>query len=291
MLKAGIDFGLTHVKAHWISPSGERNFLSTMDGFDRRGLANELRHRYGIDVLCAAGNGPTDGFDWFPQHRAQGNPIHAEISVQAEGAARLLRDQRLPVAPRFMAVSVGTGVSYALRDEDGACAPLLGSPIGAGTVDGLLTSMGIASGPGIDELLDGEAAPPTFDLTLADVVPALKGTPHEAFIASHFAKAASNRPLLDHEIRARFAASAINMLVVDVARTLLLHDRNPDCRMSLDGFVLPVRDVVVVGTMPSRSRYVRRSLESVLRLIGKEPAFPERAEYALAVGAYHAITP
>ncbi|MEK7546320.1 MAG: hypothetical protein AAB554_04565 [Patescibacteria group bacterium] len=291
MLKAGIDFGLTHVKAHWISPSGERNFLSTMDGFDRRGLANELRHRYAIDVICAAGNGPTDGFDWFPQHRPQGNPISAEIRVQAEGAARLLQDQRLPVAPRFMAVSIGTGVSYALRDEDGGCVALLGSAIGAGTVDGLLTSMGIASGPGIDALLESDAAPPTFDLMLGDVVPALKGTPYEAFVASHFAKAASNPPLLDDEWRRRFAASAVNMLVVDVARSLLLHDKNPDCRMTLDGFVLPVRDVVVVGTMPSRSRTVRRALEAALRLIGKEPVFPERAEYALAVGAYHAIEP
>jgi len=279
MRKAGIDFGLTHVKAHWIEPTGQRRYLSTMDGFDRRSLSNELWHRFRIDALSAAGNGPTDGFERFAHHRPEGDPLSLEISTQAAGAARLLEEAGVAVAGKHLIVAVGTGTSYALQDG-GACLPLLGSAVGAGTVDGLLASMGMPSGPGIDEALDAEAAPPHFDLMLAEAVPSLKGTPYEAFVASHFAKAARDAPADQAACDLRFAASAVNLLLVDVARSLLLFGNDPLCSGATD--------VVVLGTMPTRSRVVRRFLEQYLRMIGKNPIFPPHAEYALAVGAYHA---
>ncbi|HTK60072.1 MAG TPA: hypothetical protein VL283_02605 [Candidatus Baltobacteraceae bacterium] len=286
-MKAGIDFGLTHVKAHWISTSGEYNLLSTMDGFDRRGLANELRHRYGITVLCAAGNGPTDGFDWFPQHRLQGDPLTLEIRTQASGAHRLLTThlRGSPIPHRYHLISVGTGVSYVFRNGD-AYAPLLGSAFGAGAVDGLLAAVGIASGPRIDELLVDGPDEASLDLMLAEAVPALKGTFYEAFTAAHFAKAAREPPAGQEAFDKLFASSVVNMLVVDAARSLLLHDRNPACRLVPDA---AVAETVVLGTLPSRSRVVRRRLEKALRMIGKDPIFPPHGEYALAVGAYHAI--
>ena len=286
MKKAGIDFGLTNVKAYWIDDRSGERFLSSAE-VGRKGVAAALAVS-GVTDLCASGNGPAEGFEPFPIHRLQGNPLTLEIGTQSNGAEHLLRAQGVRFARRHMVVSIGTGASYALRDDD-VYVPLLGSAVGAGTVDGLLASAGLPSGPGIDEAF-GDGAFPNFDLMLAEAVPALKGTPYEAFVASHFAKAARNPPADQDECDRRFAASAINPMVVDVARSLLLHDKNPDVGGTPEhpaGYT----DVVVLGTMPARSRVVRRSLETCLRLIGKNPIFPERGEYALAVGAYLDIDP
>lgn len=286
--KAGIDFGLTHVKAHWISESGGAVLVSTMDGYDRRAFAVALKDVFGIVELAAAGNGPTDGFEAFVHRRLQGDPMTLEIRTQADGARHLLDAAGVAPPDRHYVVSVGTGVSYALRLADGAVAPLLGSAFGAGAVDGLLAAAGIASGPRIDALLDAEPDDASFDLPLGEAIPALRGTPLEAYVAAHFLKAARHPPGDQETFDRLYASSVVNALVVDVARSLLLHDLNPRCRLVPDA---AVADVIVLGTLPARSRVVRRRLDAALRMIGKRPIFPPSAEFALAVGAYRASAP
>jgi hypothetical protein len=285
---AGIDFGLTHVKAHLVTASGDSVLISTMDGRDRRALAAALKDAFGVAELSAAGNGPTDGFEEFVHRRLRGDPLTIEIRTQADGARFLMEAAGLAPPDRHHVVSVGTGVSYALRGADGAVSPLLGSAFGAGAVDGLLAAAGIASGPRIDVLLADTDDGASFDLQLGEAVPALNGTPYGAYVAAHFLKAARN-PTADQETFDRlFVSSAVNALVIDVARSLLLHDLNPRCRLVPDA---PVDDVIILGTLPSRSRVVRRRLDAALRMIGKRPIFPPDAEYALAVGAYRASSP
>lgn len=284
MRKAGIDFGLTNVKAHWRNAKDEEMFLSTAE-VSRASLASALAHS-GITDLCAAGNGPTDGFEGFRRHRPPGDPLTAEIRTQAEGARRLLESSGSPPPDRHHVVSIGTGTSYALRMAAGTLVPLLGSAVGAGMVDGLMAARAYDA-PRIDALLASEPDGASFDLMLAEAVPSLRGTPFEAYTAAHFAKAARSADALDQETADRlYASSAVNVLVVDVARSLLLHDRNPACRLVPDA---AVADVIVLGMLPARSCVVRRRLDTALRMIGKNPIFPERAEYALAIGAYHAI--
>lgn len=284
MRKAGIDFGLTNVKAHWINDKGEEMFLSTAE-VSRASLASALAHS-GITDMCAAGNGPRNGFEIFRQHQPPGDPLTAEIRTQAEGARRLLETAGRAVPDRHHVVSVGTGVSYALRMASDRLVPLLGSAFGAGTADGLLAAAGIASGQRIDALLASEPDGASFDLMLAEAIPSLRGTPFEAYTAAHFAKAARAGEIDQAAFDRLYASSVVNALVVDVARSLLLHDRNPACRLVPDS---AVADVLVLGMLPARSRVVRRRLEAALRMIGKNPIFPDRAEYALSVGAYHAI--
>lgn len=284
MRKAGIDFGLTNVKAHWRNADGEDMFLSTAE-VSRASLVSVLALS-GVTDLCAAGNGLREGFEAFRQRQPPGDPLTAEIRTQAEGARRLLEAAGRPVPDRHHVVSVGTGVSYALRMAADRLVPLLGSAFGAGMVDGLLAAVGIASGPRIDALLADAPDSVSFDLMLSEAVPASRGTPFEAYTAAHFAKAVHARDTDRTAFDRLYASSAVNALVVDIARSLLLHDRNPACRLVPDS---AVADVLVLGMLPARSRVVRRRIDAALRMIGKVPIFPDRAEYALAVGAYHAI--
>ena len=296
MKKAGIDFGLTHVKAFWINSKKdekeEEMFLSTAD-VSRNSLASVLAHS-GVTDLCVNGNGQTHGFEDFRHHRLEKprlSLLEAEIHIQAAGARRLLQQQLL-FPEMYYLISIGTGTSYTLCNQR-LYASLLGSAIGAGTVDGLLALAGVASGPHIDALLGDKLVKgdfSSFDLMLVEAIPSLKGTLHEQHAASHLAKVPQELSRLGvKNIAERVCMSAVNMLVTDVACRILLHDKNPQCRYFLDPVWLSITDVVILGTMPHLSKNVRLILEVALRSIGKNPIFPDHGEYALAVGAYHSI--
>ena len=293
MKKAGVDSGLTHVKAFWINDRGEEVFRSTADmGPDE--LALEMQQA-GITDLCVAGNGSQKLFNGFKHHCLEGNPLKLEISTQATGVSRLLsrRSQGLP--EMYYLISIGTGTSYTLCDNrTRRFVSLIGSAIGAGTVDGLMALAEVKSGPLVDTLLSWKLAKgdlSSFDLMLGEAIPSLKGTPLERYAASHLAKVPLHFPgSVPLEITS-LCMSAVNMLVTDVARSILLHDKNPVCRIVLDEVPVPIRDVVILGTMPHRSTAVRLLLDTALRSIHKDPIFPEHGEYALAVGAYHRINP
>ncbi len=295
--KAGIDFGLTNVKAYWVNKKGdgeEEMFLSTAE-VSRSSLASVLAHS-GVTNLCAAGNGLEHGFKNFRQERLAGSLFETEICTQAVGARHLL--ERQPSHPvlgnKYYLVSIGTGTSYTTCDNDSYCTSLLGSAIGAGTVDGILALAGLKSGLYIDRLLGDKLAKGdlnSLDLMLVEAIPEVKGTMLDRYVASHLAKAPHHFQMGVGESAERLCMSAVSMLVTDVVCRLLLHDKNPACRQFLDPVEMPIIDTVILGTMPHRSKAVRMLLEIALRSIGKNPIFPEHGEYALAVGAYHSINP
>jgi hypothetical protein len=276
--KAGVDFGLTNAKAHWINPKGEELFLSTAQ-VSRRSLVSVLQHSGILDV-CAAGVGTMEGFEAFAQHRARGDEMRAEKLHQARGAILLAERDGAKLAVKQMIVSVGTGTSYVYHDAAaGVYRFPLGNANGAGTVDGKLASFGLASGAAIDELFARGFE--SFDLTLGEAVPATRGTPVEHYPAAHFAKAVRDPPKDQETCDLRAAGSAIKELVTAIARDVLIWDMIPDWSGATD--------ILVVGTLPSRSKTVRQLLDFTLRSVGKNPIFPTNAEFALAYGAYHDI--
>lgn len=281
--KAGVDFGSTNVKAHWIKPSGEKMHLSTAD-VSRKSLVQVLQHE-GVTDIVAAGVGSTSGFEAFAHHRALDNPHLAELRLQALGARKLIESMdHVPLADTYMLVSIGTGMSFTLCDGVDRFTPFLGSAIGAKTLDALCGTIGGCKA--IDTRLSSEELrKKSDDLMLVEAVPAVRGTHYEHFVAAHFYKTK-----VPHRKKSSgYFVSAVNMLVTHVAQMLLLHDQNPKCRMQLDGFDLLVQDVVILGMLPARSHVFRSKLEDMLAKTQKRMILPPHAEYALAVGAYHAV--
>lgn len=280
MKKAGVDFGLSNVKIFWVDDRGLDCYLST-PRVSRAGLVSVLCH-LGIKHLCVAGNGPRDGFEGFHQHAWPDDPIRAELRLQANGARHLMLCAARPLETKHIVVGIGTGMSITVVNGEGFDFPV-GSAYGAGSIDGLLALLGLESGAAIDRLLEEKEEIPSFDLSLGEAAPALKGTPYEHWIAASFVNAARG-PREEPALRAvRGAKSIIQHLATDLASRLLLFERIPEFRGA--------REVVIVGMMPHTSRFIRKTLEATLRKIGKTPIFPPRADYALAVGCYHMIQP
>ncbi len=280
MNKASVDFGLTGVKICWIDSRGAEMHLSTHE-VRRESLVSVLQH-LGVKDICVAGNGERHGFEVFRHHAWPGDPIQAERRLQAYGARRLLVCEARPPETKHVVVGVGTGMSITFVNGDGMDFPV-GSPYGAGAIDGLLEMLDIASGEAIDGALEGKDEIPSYDLPLGEAAPSLRDTPYAHWIAASFVKAA--RETNDHPMTklVRSAKSVIQHLATDLASRLLAFEWVPQFQGT--------RDVIVVGTLPHRSRYVRAVLETTLRKIGKHPLFPQHADYALAVGAYHSIDP
>jgi hypothetical protein len=275
---AGVDFGLSSIKIYFKNTSGEEIFLSSNE-VSRKSLVSVLAHS-GVTDIFVAGNGPMDGFERFSTHRLIGDQLAIEKITQARGAILLSeRDGKTRLSGvRRMIVSIGTGTSYIVEDTE--CEQYfipIGNANGAGTIDGKLASFGLSSGAAIDGLFAEGFE--TFDLTMGETIPSTRGTKLEFYTASHFAKAARNPPQDQQRCDKLAAGSAVNELVVSVARDLLIFDRVPDWSGT--------EDVIVVGTLPSRSKTVRSLLEFALRMVGKNPIFPTHGEYALAIGAYH----
>lgn len=279
MRKAGVDFGLTAVKIHWIDDKGEDNYLSTRE-VSRQGLASVLRH-VGVKDLCVAGNGERVGFEEFRHHEWPGDPIHAELRLQAMGARHLLVSHSIVPETKHVVIGIGTGMSFTFVNGGGFHFPV-GSPYGAGSIDGLLSLIGLPATDGLDALLDGTDEIPSFDLPLGEAVPSLKETRYNDWIAASFVKARALDDTPDVR-RIRAAKSVVQHLATDLASRLLIFDNIWECRGT--------REVILVGTLPHKSRYVRSVLNTTLRKIGKQPWFHNRGGYALAVGAYHSIDP
>ncbi|MFA5853602.1 MAG: hypothetical protein WC866_00810 [Patescibacteria group bacterium] len=280
MKKAGVDCGLTCDKIYWIDERGAECFLSSRV-VRQSSLVSVLEH-LGVRDICIAGNGSREAFEKFRHHVWPGDPIQAELRLQARGAQHQMICATKPLETKHIVVGIGTGMSFTVVNGEGYDFPV-GSPYSAGSIDGLLEMLDIASGEAIDGLLEGKEHIPSYDLMLGEAVPSLRGTPYEQWVAASFAKAA--RETTDDPITKliRGAKSVIQHLATDLASRLLLFERIPEFR--------GIRDVVIVGTMPHKSNYVRATLEAMLRKIGKTPYFPPNADYALAIGAYHAINP
>ncbi len=277
--KAGVDFGLTHVKACWRKPDGETMYLSTAD-VSRTSLVSVLQHE-GVTDLSVGGNGSRTGFEDFQHHMMPGNPLETEIRMQARGAKHLLTVEVRPPETKHVVISIGTGTSFAVVNGAGIDFPV-GSAFGAGSIEGLLVLQGIRSAADIDRLLIG-AGNTSLDLRIKDAIPALKESRYADWIACSFGLATRQSFADERELRVRFARSCVNALAADIACRLMLFDQIPDYRGA--------RDVIFLGTLPQRSRVVRETLQATTLKLRKTPIFPTHGAYALAAGAYHTVDP
>ena len=289
-MKAGIDFGLSNVKAYWINGEDHEIFHSTSDWSDadlaygsRERLA-EIMALNGVTELHATGIGPRDSFERFTiiEPHPKTDPIFGELSTQARGAVWLTEGPDWTwKSVRRMFVSIGTGTSYLFEDtNDETYGTPIGNPLGAGSIDGHKSLFGYARNAPIDQLLGDAMPPPNFDLTLGEAVPSIRGTIKEHFVASHFVKASRLPANVEHEgYDRKWIASAVNEVLVAITRDLMNCEDNP----KWSGF----KDVVVLGALPHKSKIFRDLLTLYLGLIGKNPIFPPRGEYAGAVGARH----
>jgi len=273
--KAGVDFGLTLVKACWIGADGVMMYVSTAD-LSRGELVTALVAD-GITDLCVGGCGSREGFERFRHHHlVNNNPMTDEVALQSNGAIHLLRESNVAISRRHLIVSIGTGTSFTLRDDEDFT-PLLGSATGAGTVDALMRSWGWLRGAASIDGVIGEKFQ-TFDIMLGDVIRDFAGTP---FVASSFGLVAREWQCGPDCFR-RLAASAVSLLITAVGDKLMQIGEKPGCE--------GITDVIILGTLPTRSRVVREQLEKMLAAFGKTLIFPPHGEYALAVGAYHDIS-
>lgn len=271
---AGIDFGLSCVKACWTDNEGIPHFVWQPN--HRREYVVESLQKAGITDLRVAGQGNQNDFEAFTKHSIApptDNPLfYSEILPQIIGAVKLLRNiDKIALGERYMVVSIGTGTSYVRVDNYTYDSPL-GNSIGAGTVAGLMRSWGLTFEPAIDTLLTGE----TYDLLYKDVIAAMGNSPLGERPVSHFAKCTNTG------CKEWLVGSAVQMLVIGVLRDLY----NFDAMAAYD----QCKEIIVVGTLPARSQKVRDLLIGGAAQIGKKLYIPTYAEYALAYGIYHSIS-
>jgi len=274
-MKAGIDLGTSTTKAAWRNADGTHAFLSSADGED---LSDRLSQA-GVTRLRATGIGGCAP-EGFGSSGPAGDPIEDEIALQADGVRRLFAPQCGPSGD-FLLVSIGTGTSYTLVPADGSPRRFpLGNAIGGGFIAGLAAMQVID----VSELDGCAQRGKPLDLLVKDLVPLKAGTLEGEFVVSHFGRIAVPRftpeeladgadPLDD------ICATIVHCAAVTVIRDVLIAGMLP-------GFAAD--DVVFIGTAVSKMTTLRGHLGRYADALGKRPHFPEKGEYAAALGALYA---
>lgn len=262
-MKAGIDCGTTLTKFAWLD-EGRLQRFSTANA-KAESVLDEMRAA-GVTYARMTGVGPRPPGGYFAFAEPDGDPIADEIALQADGARRLLGT----AAPEeFLLVSVGTGVSYTFVTAGGNERHPLGNAIGGGFIAGVSRLLGVIP----REVGSLAEASPSLDILVRDVVPATAGSPHGEFVVSHFGKTAEGDDVLP-----RACASLLSTVAVSVVRDVMLFGMQR---------TLP-KDVVLIGTPVTQFSPLRDQLRAYLPFAGVMPHFPEKGEYAAAVGALYA---
>lgn len=256
-MKAGVDFGSSLVKAYWRKNISQYNSSAELGV---NGLAEKLR-QHGVTHINATGIGPRTGFEGFVLAESAGDPLAAEIGLQAKGLRHLYSVNSLP--QRLLLVSIGTGTSYTEVDGDKVAGTRLGNPMGGGFIAGFgrIFMMGE---PERIAMLAANGTPP--DTLMKHSLPALGGSPMGEFVISHF-----NRAEVTME-EADFAAGLLHCVAVSIIRDLMA-DVTPD--------------VVFIGSTVAAYSTLEKYLKSYCAMLGKTAHFPTGGEYAGALGAYY----
>ena len=258
-MKAGIDFGNSLVKVYR-QKDGQDLGISTAD-IGVKELAQNLADD-GVTTLVSVGIGPRDGFQRFTIIEPEGDPLVAEVTLQAKGVRRLPDAGVLP--ERFLLASVGTGTSYTEVDgENVVPANHIGNPMGGGFIAGMSRLFMMGEPEAVGRLAEAGTPPDTL---MKHRLPALDGTPIGEFVISHF-----NRADVSME-EADFAAGLIHCVAVSIVRDLMVKE---------------CTDIVFIGTTVKTYSSVRAYLQRYLAMIGKNAHFPDWGQFAGAVGAYH----
>ncbi|HTK05478.1 MAG TPA: hypothetical protein VL500_07870 [Candidatus Eisenbacteria bacterium] len=274
-MKAGIDLGTTAVKIAWRNEDASHGFLSLDHDDDIAGRLAGM----GITKLRSTGIGgrPPAGFD---ASGPSGDPIEDEIAVQADGVRRLFGLQDGPRGD-FLLVSIGTGTSYTLVPKEGTPRRFpIGNAIGGGFIAGVAAMQMID----ITEIEESAKKGSHLDLLVKDLLPSKAGTLEGEFVVSHFGKLGDPRfvperldresdPVDDH------CATIVHCAAVTVIRDALILGMIP-------GFAAD--DIVFIGTPVAKLTALRGHLERFAAMLGRRAHFPERGEYAAALGALYA---
>lgn len=267
-MKAGLDFGSTLIKAAWMN-EGKLRFATTAD----TSLENIVRllHSEGIKQINIAGIGYSDIYAEylkdFNVKMPEGDLIAYEKRLQAKGVAELIKNYGLN---KFILVSVGTGTSYTLKLYCFTIPLPMGNSLGGGFLEGFGKHLGIEDYCEMSRMAsDGNP----LNIYVKDKVPGLKDTAVGDYVVAHMAKASKDSSKED------ILATAIDAISATTAKDLAM----------LSHFLKIfkwTKDVIYIGTAVSGFPALRKSLENYTEKCGKIAHFPDKGEYALAVGAY-----
>lgn len=280
---AGIDWGSTLIKAYWRKNDEDRyvtaDRYATAGGIAyMAGLTHEM-HEDGIRRvrLTGIGGGTFAGHleEGFDVVRASAGAIDDEIQLQAAGT-RLLMERRGWAPKKMLIASIGTGVSYTKVNGRKAKRSPLGSAHGGGTILGLGRLIGEDD---FGELEDAASGGVPCDLLVKDRLPETAGTPLGELVIAHFCK---DKPSFQDKCASIFSFAACS-IVKDLS--------------VLSAIPFSPKEIVVIGKV-SASRtfryYLERTVEQFKRaahfLQKCRLHFPERGEYAAAVGAWADIS-
>ena len=269
-MKAGMDFGSSLIKVVW-KHDDEFRFASTADGLIAE-IIQQMKDN-GVRRVYVAGVGYNNSYsevlEGLEVKSKEGDPIMNEKILQAEGTKSLLRDQGYD-PNNCLIVSIGTGTSYTIV-RNGEVIPFpIGSSLGGGYIEGLSGFLGVREHERLAELA-GKGTP--LDMHIKDRIPKTEGTDLGEFVLSNFGKG-SDSPRIEDAF-----ASIVSSVAVPTVQNLILIDMIPD-------FKVP-HNVVYIGSPIKHIPKLRELLEKYTGLIGRKAHFPDKGEFALALGAYH----
>ncbi len=278
MTTAGLDCGKTLTKSVWVR-EGEYVYTSTAD-VSLDNLLNKAKED-GVTKFHVAGVGYVDiaeKLNEFIVKQKEGNQADNERRLQAQGVKKYFSKEN-PLLSHFLVVSVGTGTSYTFINGETIDLFPIGNPIGGGTLYGRFQLMLAFGNENQNEKFSfaanlAERGKPQ-DILLQEAIPEYKGTKFgEKLILSNGAKLKRDSTVPD------IYATDVNEIATTTLRDFWM--------MSFMPQYIPPKDIVFIGTTVARLPLLRKLLEDGQELLGKTFHFPEKAEYMLALGAYHA---
>ena len=192
--------------------------------------------------------------------------IDAETKLQAKGVGKLLELENKSLS-KYVIVSVGSGSSYTFVDGDNLKKFPFGNPISGGSLIGEMHSLGIESYQKFSELASNGKPQ---NLKFRDVFFGIEG-PMAEYLISSKGKLEKISALEDK------IASSVGQVGFATALHLLMINGWP-------GWDVP-NDIVYIGTAVAKTPALRESLSNYTAMIGKTTHFPEKGQYALALGA------
>lgn len=261
---AGIDFGSTLTKAAW--KTDKLNYASTAD----KSLEEifELLRKDDITKIYATGIGKHEVTKDFKLFTFGGDQIETEVELQAEGTKKLLKLQNTNIED-FLLVSIGTGISYTYVNKDKIERFPIGNSIGGGFFYGLGKFFGAKN---FKEMIDLAEKGTSLDLLVKDKLPEKEGTFQGELVIANFGKAESNSKKED------IYSTLLSTIAITITRDVLIREMTDKFQKT--------PNVVYIGSIVSSSLKLREHLEKYSGLIGKKAYFPEKGEFALALGAH-----
>ncbi len=261
---AGIDFGSTLTKAAW--KTGKLNFASTAD----KSLEEifELLRKDNVTEIYATGINKHEVPEDFKVITSDGDPIETEVLLQAEGTKKLLELSNTNIDD-FLLVSIGTGISYTYVSKDKTERFPIGNSIGGGFFYGLGKLFGAKN---FKEMIALAEKGTSLDLLVKDKLTEKEGTFQGELVIANFGKAENESKKED------LYATLLSTIAITVTRDVIIRDMTEKFQKT--------QNVVYVGSIVSSSLKLREYLEKYSGLIGKSAYFPEKGEFALALGAY-----